>query len=295
MHVSVNGVRLFFDVEGAKLVPDGPGMRQKPTLLLLHGGPGFDHSIYKPAYSALADIAQIVYLDHRGNGRSEDGPRESWHLAQWGDDVRAFCDALGITDPIVLGASFGGMVALAYATRHPNHPSKLVLISTEAAGDTYLDRRVALFERFGGPEVGALARRRFLDADSPRIRLRSTPGENSPSLSIRGRRATRTSEAARSEGRRWRCTFPQNREARATPSTCSPISIASSALPLSWAAKTIRCTRSRARRISQRRYPPILCSSNGLRIAGMPWCLMRLNGRWLCSGTSSSCDARLAS
>jgi pimeloyl-ACP methyl ester carboxylesterase len=157
MHVSVNGVRLFFDVEGAKLVPDGPGMRQKPTLLLLHGGPGFDHSIYKPAYSALADIAQIIYLDHRGNGRSEDGPRESWHLAQWGDDVRAFCDALGITEPIVLGASFGGMVALAYATRHPDHPSKLVLISTEAAGDTYLDRRVALFERFGGPEVGALA------------------------------------------------------------------------------------------------------------------------------------------
>ena len=207
MHVSVNGVRLFFDVEGAKYVPDGSTMRQKPTLLLLHGGPGFDHSIYKPAYSALADIAQIIYLDHRGNGRSEDGPREGWHLAQWGDDVRAFCDALGITAPIVLGASFGGMVALAYATRHPDHPSKLVLISTEAAGDTHLDRRVALFERFGGLEVGALARRRFLDADSPRIRLRSTPGENSPFPSIRGRRATRTSEAARSEGRRWRCTF----------------------------------------------------------------------------------------
>jgi hypothetical protein len=39
MHVLVNGVRLFFDVEGAKLVPDGPAMREKPTLLLLHGGP----------------------------------------------------------------------------------------------------------------------------------------------------------------------------------------------------------------------------------------------------------------
>ena len=168
MHVLVNGVRLFFDVEGAKFIADGPVMREKPILLLLHGGPGFDHSIYKPAYSALADIAQIVYLDHRGNGRSEDGARESWNLAQWGDDVRAFCEVLGIIDPIVLGASFGGMVALAYATRHPAHPSKLVLISTEAAGDTYLDRRVALFERFGGPEVGALARRRFLDADGRR-------------------------------------------------------------------------------------------------------------------------------
>src|SRR3954470_1085916 len=86
MHVLVNGVRLFFDVEGAALVPDGPSMRQKPTLLMLHGGPGADHSIYKPDYSSLADIAQIVYLDHRGNGRSEDGPRERWRLSQWGDD-----------------------------------------------------------------------------------------------------------------------------------------------------------------------------------------------------------------
>jgi pimeloyl-ACP methyl ester carboxylesterase len=163
MHVSVNGVRLFFDVEGTKLVPDGPVMREKPVLLMLHGGPGADHSIYRPAYSALADIAQIIYLDHRGNGRSEDGPRQNWNLAQWGDDVRAFCDALGIVDPIVLGASFGGMVALAYATRHPAQPSKLVLISTEAAGGSHPERRVALFERFGGAEVGALARRRFLE------------------------------------------------------------------------------------------------------------------------------------
>src|SRR5258708_8030769 len=163
MNVLVNGVRLFFGGEGGKLVPDGSVMRKRPTLLLLHGGPGCDHSIYKPAYSGLADVAQIIYLDHRGNGRSEDGPRESWNLAQWGDDVRAFCDVLGIANPIVLGASFGGMVALAYATRHPAHPSKLGLISTEAAGGSHRDRRGELSERFGGPEVGALARRRFLE------------------------------------------------------------------------------------------------------------------------------------
>src|SRR3982074_3656742 len=135
MHVRVNGGGLFLAAEGASLVPDGPAMREKPTLLMLHGGPGADHSIYKPDYSALADVAQVIYLDHRGNGRSEDGPRETWTLAQWGDDVRAFCDALGIANPIVLGVSFGGMVALAYATRHPAHPSKLILISTAAAGN----------------------------------------------------------------------------------------------------------------------------------------------------------------
>jgi len=163
MRVLVNGVRLFFDVEGASLVPEGATMREKPTLVLLHGGPGLDHSIYKPSFSALADVAQVIFLDHRGNGRSDRGPQESWTLAQWGDDVRGFCEALGIARPIVFGASFGGMVAMAYATRHPDHPAKLILVSTEAAGDTYFERRVALFERFGGPEVGALARRRFLD------------------------------------------------------------------------------------------------------------------------------------
>jgi pimeloyl-ACP methyl ester carboxylesterase len=164
MRVVVNGVRLFFDVDGASLVADRAVMRAKPTLLLLHGGPGLDHSIYKPLFSTLTDIAQIVFLDHRGNGRSDPGPTESWTLAQWADDVRAFCEALEIAHPIVYGASFGGTVALAYATRHPDHPAKLILASTEAAGDTHLERRVALFERFGGPEVGALARRRFLES-----------------------------------------------------------------------------------------------------------------------------------
>jgi proline iminopeptidase len=88
MRVLVNGVRLFFDVEGASLVPDGPTMREKPTLLLLHGGPGFDHSIYKPAYSALADVAQVVYLDHRCNGCSDAGPKEAWTLAKRRGQIR---------------------------------------------------------------------------------------------------------------------------------------------------------------------------------------------------------------
>jgi proline iminopeptidase len=45
MRVDVNGTRLWFDVEGPALVPAGPRMHQRPTLVLLHGGPGsFDHS-----------------------------------------------------------------------------------------------------------------------------------------------------------------------------------------------------------------------------------------------------------
>lgn len=159
MFVTVNGIRLHFDVDGAKLVPDGPRMRERPTLLLLHGGPGGDHSTFKPAFTPLSDTAQLVYLDHRGQGRSDRGPREAWNLDQWGDDIRAFCDALGIEKPIVLGYSFGGIVAQAYATRHPDHPGKLILYSTTPKVDR--QEIYGVFERLGGPRARAVAEARW--------------------------------------------------------------------------------------------------------------------------------------
>jgi proline iminopeptidase len=143
VRVAVNGTHVYFDVEGAGLVPDGPMMRERPSLVLLHGGPGFDHSLFKPAYGQLADIAQVVYLDHRGNGRSDRGEPGDWTLDVWADDVRDFCDALGIEHPFVLGWSFGGFVAMHYAARHPDHPAKLILRSTMARWDT--DRAVTGF------------------------------------------------------------------------------------------------------------------------------------------------------
>ncbi|MEM8755123.1 MAG: alpha/beta fold hydrolase, partial [Pseudomonadota bacterium] len=165
MRVAVNGVKIWFDVEGAGLVPDGEAMRKKPTLIALHGGPGADHSIYKPQFSAFADVAQVVYLDHRGNGRSDQAGPETWNLAQWGDDVRAFCEALGIEKPVVYGASFGGFVAQAYATRHPDHVGKLILASTAARFD--FDAMIAAFGRIGGDEAREAAADYWLNPTVP--------------------------------------------------------------------------------------------------------------------------------
>ena len=161
MRVKVNGTTLFFDVEGPKLVPDGAAMREQPTVLLLHGGPGMDHSGFKPSFGQLADVAQLVYIDHRGNGRSEWGDPAGWTLDHWADDVRAFCDALEIERPIVLGWSFGGFVAQAYASRHPNHPAKLILQSTMARWD--LDRTVDGFRTVGGEDAAMAAKTFFSD------------------------------------------------------------------------------------------------------------------------------------
>jgi pimeloyl-ACP methyl ester carboxylesterase len=149
------GVRLFVDIEGPGLVPDGTSMREKPTLILLHGGPGYDHSGFKPLFSHLADLAQIVYLDHRGHGRSDRRPPGEWTLDTFADDVVRLSDALGIVKPIVLGQSFGGFVAQRYLARHPAHPAKVVLSST--SHHMGLARKLAMFEKLGGPEARAVA------------------------------------------------------------------------------------------------------------------------------------------
>jgi len=160
MHVEVNGTRLWFDVDGPALVPDGRAMRQRRTLVLVHGGPAsYDHSYFKPEFARLAEHAQVVYLDLRGHGRSRwDNPAE-WSFEVCADDVRGFCDTLGIEAPIVFGHSMGVPIALLYAARHPGHTAGVVAQSGFARFD--LPRLVEGFRRFGGDEVAELARTSF--------------------------------------------------------------------------------------------------------------------------------------
>ncbi len=155
------GVRLYVDVEGMGLVPQGDGFREQPTLLLLHGGPGMDHTGWKPRMSPLADLVQIVYFDHRSHGRSDRRPRAEWTLDHWADDIVGLCDALGIVKPIVMGQSFGGMVAQRYIARHPSHPGKVILSS--CSPHLGLARKLAVFERLGGARAREVAQAYWTD------------------------------------------------------------------------------------------------------------------------------------
>jgi proline iminopeptidase len=160
MHIEVNGTRLWFDVDGPALVPDGCEMRQRPTVVLVHGGPGvYDHSYFKPDFGRLTPHAQVVYLDLRGHGRSDWGDAGAWSFEACADDVHGFCDTVGIARPIVFGHSMGGPVVLLYGARHPGHAAGLVVQSGFARWDT--PRVVEGFRSAAGDEVAAIAGRSY--------------------------------------------------------------------------------------------------------------------------------------
>ena len=73
MRAKLRGTEIYFDVEGAGLVPDGGRMVEKPPAFVIHGGPGGDHTGFKPGFSPLAKRLQLIYFDHRGQGRSATG------------------------------------------------------------------------------------------------------------------------------------------------------------------------------------------------------------------------------
>lgn len=164
MRLAVGDIRLYFDVEGAQLVPEGAWMRERRTVLLLHPGPGFDHGLFKLELGPrLAESGQVVYLDQRGGGRSDVGPPEQLRLDRWADDVREFCDAAGIERPVVLGLGFGALVALRYAVRHPEHPGALVAAAPVAR--LVPERSLAVYERLGGAEARDAAERFYGEMD----------------------------------------------------------------------------------------------------------------------------------
>src|SRR5215216_5843332 len=156
MRIQVDDVRLFFDVDGAKLRAVGAALEEVPTVLILHAGPGLDHAPYKETLGPrLVDLAQVVYLDQRGHGRSDRSDAASWNLTTWASDVKGFCDRLRIERPVLLGQGWGAMIAVRLAARWPDFVAKLVLAGPLAR--IVPDRSIAVFERLGGPVAGDAA------------------------------------------------------------------------------------------------------------------------------------------
>lgn len=130
MRVSIGAARLFVEVVGQQLILEDGALRERLTLIGLHGGPGVDGTALRHWLAPLADAAQVVVPDLRGHGRSDLGEPAEWNLATWAADVHQLCHVLGIDRPVLLGMSFGGFVAQLYAATYPHDVAGLVLVST---------------------------------------------------------------------------------------------------------------------------------------------------------------------
>jgi pimeloyl-ACP methyl ester carboxylesterase len=127
--VPVNGVELFVRRFGDPALP---------PLVVIHGGPTWDHSYLLPSVAELADVAHVVLFDLRGCGRSSRVPPlpvEALQPDLLADDTAALIRRLGWRRADVLGFSYGGGVAMRLAGQHPGVVRRLILASTTAYGD----------------------------------------------------------------------------------------------------------------------------------------------------------------
>ncbi|MEH2097455.1 alpha/beta fold hydrolase [Nostoc sp.] len=151
MRAKIRDTEIFFDVEGSALVVDGASICSKPVAFLIHGGPGADHTSFKPTFSTLSRKLQLVYFDHRGQGRSARGSKETYTLDNNVEDMEALRQHLGLEKIVVIGSSYGGMVALTYAVRYPQNVSHLIVIAT-AAHSGFLERAKEILASKGTEE-----------------------------------------------------------------------------------------------------------------------------------------------
>jgi proline iminopeptidase len=136
VHLEVDGLRLYADVLSPEYVAEGPRLRRRPTVVLLHGSLDGDSALVRPLGDLLTGVASVVVTDRRANGRSDGGgDPATWTIDRWADDVYELCTAMGIVKPIVVGTSYGGFIALNYAIRHPDHPAGLAVLSAGARFD----------------------------------------------------------------------------------------------------------------------------------------------------------------
>jgi proline iminopeptidase len=118
-------------------------------IVVLHGGPDFDHAYLLPDMDRLANEYRLIYYDQRGRGRSADGVRpEDVTMASDVADVETVRQHFQLTSTALLGHSWGAVLALEYALRHPTRVSHLILMNPAPASskDVPLLRQAYLAE-----------------------------------------------------------------------------------------------------------------------------------------------------
>lgn len=161
--------------DGFTMFYEEAGDPEAPPVVLLHGFTA-DSRTWLPVAGILSEDYRVIAPDLRGHGAtSAPEDLDSYTIETFADDVKALLDHLGVDVCAMAGCSFGGMVALQFATTWPEMVAALVLSDTSAAFehpdyDEAYGRREALIatqtdivDRFGTAELGKRAARDVQD------------------------------------------------------------------------------------------------------------------------------------
>ena len=147
-HAQGDGPRLYYEQAGSG----------DPPLVFVHGW-CCDHTFFQPQVDYFAASHRVTALDLRGCGAS-DRPAEGYDVPTLADDVAQFCREGGLSKPVVVGHSLGGMIAIELAARHPSLPAAVVAVDPGAISPTPQARSV--YEGFAtqleGPDGEAVRR-----------------------------------------------------------------------------------------------------------------------------------------
>jgi proline iminopeptidase len=125
----------LFDGPGATIYYEVIGSGQGTPLVVVNGGPGFDHTYLhlSSVWKSLAKNRRVVFYDQRGNGRSGAlKPGQSCTLADQVDDLEALRKHLGFERIVLLGHSYGGYLSMAYAARHMDRVERMMVVDSAA-------------------------------------------------------------------------------------------------------------------------------------------------------------------
>ncbi len=134
------------------------------AIVVLHGGPDFDHNYLLPDLDRLAGAYRLIYYDQRGRGRSSDQVlAEEVTLASELEDLDRVRHHFHLESPALLGHSWGAVLALEYAVRHPERVSRIILMNPAPASRS----DVALFRKaYADKLAGDMDRQREIMASS---------------------------------------------------------------------------------------------------------------------------------
>lgn len=161
-YIDADGVPIYF-----KCIGEG-----RP-LLVLHGGPGVNHDYLLQPLLPLAKWRRLVFIDQRGCGRSG-SPRGSSEYAidRLMRDIEQVRTSLGLGLVDVLGHSFGGLFAQAYALAYPQSVAGLLLVAT-ASSIARIERDLDRILKAAAPdlqsEIAALERQGIYGADGAQL------------------------------------------------------------------------------------------------------------------------------